>query len=70
MMPGGNPWAAPSTGKWRFARVGIEIPPDLEHHLSQRRDGSLDEKSFDQKSVGLNLDLSDFNAEFLEGRNC
>ena len=66
---GREPWAAPSSGKWRFARVWIELPPDLEHHLSQRRDGSFWMRSLSIKSVGLNLDLGDLNAEFFERRN-
>jgi hypothetical protein len=42
---------------------------DLEHHLSQRRDGSFWMRSLSIKSVGLNLDLGDLNAEFFERRN-
>ena len=62
-------WQASSVASGEMPAIGSNSS-DLKHHLSQRRRWLFWMRSLSIESVGLNLDLGDVNAEFLERRNC
>src|SRR6266404_2483981 len=66
---GSQPWPAPSVAGGEMSAIGSNSS-DLKHHLSQQRRWLFWMRSLSIGSVGLNLDLRDVNAEFLERRNC
>ena len=63
------PWPAPSVASGDSPAFGSNSP-DLEHHLFKRRERLFWMRSLSIESMGLNLDLGDVNAEFLERGNC
>src|SRR5689334_5147774 len=66
---GPQPWPVPSVVSGELPAFGSNFS-NLKHHLSRRRRWLFWMRSLSIESVGLNLDLGDVNAEFLERRNC